>query len=178
MGKKTIPPDTRDAKKIRKLETALYLARSTIISLIPESLQRPLEAAIYCISRQDIHDWERWAIERVMAQAVGRPGLEMGAPGQTRAYCPLCGGGSQAPYTSGFAMPTGMRRHLEGSHGSHRCAVFSAAIDPCFEKIEERAEPGYRGPNWEGLCSGLPPWKIVPPEPVRTSAIVINFPGK
>lgn len=177
MVKKTIPPDTRDAE-IQKLKAALYIARLTILTLMPESLRRPLEVATYCESRQDVHDWENWAIDQVMAQAVERPGLEMGTPGHTRAFCPLCGGGSQAPYTSGFAMPAGMRRHLEGSHGSHRCAVFSAAIDPCFEEIAERAKPGYRGPQWEGFESGLPPWKIVPPEPVRPSAIVINFPGK
>ncbi|MFC5521088.1 hypothetical protein [Polaromonas jejuensis] len=109
---------------------------------------------------------------------LSRPGEEMyGAAGTIRAYCPLCKCGAQSTYSRGFSMPTGMRRHLEGSHGSRRCAVFSAAIDPCFEGIAEKAKSGCRGPNWEGLRSELPPWKIVPPEPVRSSAMVIKFPG-
>lgn len=178
MIKKTIPPDVRDAE-IRKLKTALYFARRTIIDLMPEPLREPLEGATWCKSIEDVQAWQAWAIDKVMALADSKPGAEMGGGTHTvRAYCPLCGGGSQSPAPAGYAMPVGMRRHLEGSHGSRRCEVFSAAIDPCFEEIAEKAKPGYRGPNWEGLRSGLPPWKIVPPEPVRTSAKVINFPGK
>lgn len=178
MAKKSIPPDTRDAQ-IRRLKDALYLARRTIIDLMPEPLREPLEAAIWCDSKDDAYEWQAWAIERIIALAESRPSEEMyGTAGTPRAYCPLCKRGAQSPYSQGFAMPTGLRRHLEGSHGSRRCEVFSAAVDQCFEETAEKAKPGYRGPNLEWLRPRLPPWKIVPPEPERPSAMVINFPGK
>lgn len=177
MARKIVPPDNRDAL-IRKLQADLTDARWTIVGLMPDALQEILTAAIHCQSRQDVRDWETWAIDQLIELAGDRPRRDIGQRALTRAYCPLCGGSAQTANTSGFAMPTGLRRHLEGSHGSRRCGVFSAAIDPCFEQIAERSEPGYRGPNWEGLSLGLPPWKIRSPEPVQPSAQIIKFPSK
>ncbi len=168
--------DPRDAE-IRRLQDALYASRRAIIQLMPEALRRPLEAARECDSRSDFDAWQAWAIECILDLADCRPGREMNSSADTvRAYCPLCGEGASSPYAKGFSMPTGLRRHLEGSHRSHRCDVFAAAADSCLEDLAERARPGYVGPNW--LVSRTPPWKMEPEVPELPSATVIKFPGR
>jgi hypothetical protein len=180
MPRKPPPPDYRDAE-LRELRTSLYLARRTIIDLMPEPLRELLHAAIWCATFEDIRAWEAWAIERILDLAERRPGHEMGGHfGTVRAYCPLCRGEAQSPTTRGFSMPVGLERHLAGSHGSRRCEVFAAAIDPCFEELREEGRTGVRGPRLQWTRQGTPPWKIVPPEPVhapRPLAPVIKLRG-
>lgn len=180
MPRKPIDPDPRDAE-LRDLRNSLYFARSTIIDLMPDPLREPLEAATRCRTIEDVRAWQAWAIARVVSLADRRSGYEMGGDaGVVRAYCPLCGGGSHSPSARGFAMPIGLERHLEGSHGSRQCGVFAAAIEPCYEQIREESRPGYRGPNWHGLPDGLRPWEIAAPEPPkaeRPSANVIKLRG-
>jgi hypothetical protein len=177
MARQIPPPDTRDAQ-IRKLKEELWAARHAIVEIMPAPLREPLEATFYCQSIKDVYEWQRWAIQKIMEQATELLGQDVVATdGQMRAYCPLCRGGSLGPYAAGFAVPIGMQRHLEGSHGSRQCVVLAAAKDACLTRVDEEAEPGYRGPNLQAFGEGTPPWKISP-EPRKPSAKVINFPGK
>lgn len=178
MPTKPAASDPRD-REIRRLRNALYFARMTIIEQVPEELREPLSAATRCKTIEDVRAWQAWAIDRLLTMADSRPTSEMGGdPGTFRACCPLCGGEALSPDRRGFKMPTGLRRHLEGSHGNRRCPVFAAAIDPCVEEIRELAQPDYRGPRLNSVPLGPAPWTLAPEkvsEPQRPSATVIKL---
>lgn len=180
MPKSPVPPDTRDAT-IRELQTRLYFARRTIVELMPREIRKFLEASTWCESHHDIGAWQTWAVEAMLNFADKEPGEDMDGPvGTFRAYCPLCGGGSSG--ACGYAMPIGMERHLEGSHGNRRCEVFAAAIEPAYESVREKAQAGYRGPNFSHMRQGDPPWAAKPPstQPIRNrpSAKLFEFPQR
>ncbi|MCQ4241909.1 hypothetical protein [Stutzerimonas stutzeri] len=113
----------------RKLRSDLYMARTTILQLMPEAVQEAVKGYISCKSHDDVWQWKRGAIENILLLAQSKPAKEMDeyASSTDRAYCPLCGGSAQTIYGGkGFAFPDGLRRHLEGSYNSHQCSVFEA----------------------------------------------------
>jgi len=59
-----------------------------------------------------------------------------------RAPCPLCLEGPQSPYPypreAGFKYEEGLRRHLTGELGAHRCAVLEVAVWVAEAEAEER----------------------------------------
>lgn len=174
------PAPPRDAK-IRELETSLYLARNTFIDLMPPPLQATLEANIWCDSFDALHEWQDWAVGAVIDAADKQPGCEMGDDThRLRAFCPLCGEGATSAYgPSGYLIPTGLSRHLEGSHRTRRCHVFAAAWKLAAESARE-SEAG-TGPHFQGLLRSEPPWRIfkpvVPPAPAGPKATVIHLRG-
>lgn len=179
MPKKPFPSDNRDAE-IRALKASLYASRSAIIDLVPEALRTILEASYFCASRNDVYEWESWAVEQLLSAAQIRENSEMGVPegSSFRAYCPLCNGSSQGSYSLGYAMPTGMKRHLEGSSGSRRCSIFAAAMDMRLDAIKEQTMPGHWEPNCVGMVPSKAPWKMLPNQSSeqRPSAVVLKFP--
>lgn len=94
--RRTQPPDRRDAE-IQKLQANLHCARATIVDLVPKPHRDWLEMATLCGNFKDFDAWQAWAIDGLTRGAYARPGPEMGGVvGQFRAFCPLCGEGSQA----------------------------------------------------------------------------------
>ena len=165
-------PDERD-ERIQRLSMDLYLTRTALISFAPDELRPVLEAQLECEARDDLLDWESWAIERVVDVADER--LLPGLPGRPRSMCPLCGRGTRGPYEDGFAIPLGLARHLGGESGANQCTVFGAAWGLGFD----RTDPRRIRPKWAPTrASSVPPWKQraeMPPTPARPSAKVLPF---
>lgn len=148
------------------------MARHTIIGLMPEPLRDILFAQILCESFRDIQDWQTWAVDELIDHADKRPGPEMGDfPGAVRAMCPLCGSEAQTPYSRGFSVPTGLTRHLEGSHKVGRCPVFEAAAEMAFERERERAAGK---PQLTHGTQHVPPWKVPKPEPLALPSAAVH----
>jgi hypothetical protein len=99
--------------------------RRTLIAVMPSPFR---ERAIARPGRRrpvSSEEWQRALIELALQMAEGEA---RGFYSERRAACPLC----REPGVSlhgGFRLPDGMRRHLEGSGRSRRCAVMHAAFE-------------------------------------------------
>lgn len=135
------PPSQTETfrSQIRQLETELFLARETILSLIPSRLRDALKEMSRAADWASLHAEMDACIDRVVALAEVRPGREMGDI-KDRAYCPLCGDGSQTPGLEGYGYPEGLSRHLAGSHRANQCRVFEAAYQLARGSVEYRQE--------------------------------------
>lgn len=113
-------------KEIEKLRQELSSANRTILDLMPPNIRQILDSYHSCTSTDSIHEWRVEAIEKLIrsAKILSR---EEGSYWDERAYCPLCGDGSTSPYASGFKVPEGLRRHLDGYGNNSRCGVMVAA---------------------------------------------------
>lgn len=134
---------------IRRLEEDLFMARRTIVELMPEQFQRVLDS-FRGDDRTAVWEWAEKAADQIVdlcdtAEQKYYDGYPLGAP---RAPCPLCGGGSSTPYDKGFALPTGLFRHLMGSHNSRQCEVFGAALQLALTRADFRT-------SWPEPKSGL-----------------------
>jgi hypothetical protein len=129
--RRSILPDLSalESPQVRRLKDELYLARSTIVDMVREDVRHFLKGYRACESRKDTGEWIRAASEGVIAAA--QP-IDNGLPDiySRRAYCPLCGEGSQGFYEHdrGYALPEGLRRHLLGLGNSRGCSVLGAAL--------------------------------------------------
>src|SRR5690606_29771429 len=95
----------------RKLRSELYMARTTILELMPEAVQEAVKGYVSCKTHDDVWQWKRGAIENILLLAQSKPAKEMDeyASSTDRAYCPLCGGSAQTIYGGkGFAFPDGL----------------------------------------------------------------------
>jgi len=129
------PRDGRDLEaKIRLLLNDLFLAREAIIDLMPEHLRDCLEESISCHSFEDFENWESWAVDRVIAIAE-LDAHQLALRGRIRLPCPLCGGAPQSEDLGGYLLPTGLLRHLEGSHRSTRCRVLTSVANECRQRV-------------------------------------------
>lgn len=134
-------PDCEE--QVRELQSDLYMARRTILELMPDKIREVLESYHECSSYEQARGWERQAVEEVLALSRPAPAGEMGEYGSLtdRAYCPLCGGSAQTAYGGdGFAFPEGLRRHLMGSYNSQRCDVFAAVRELCRDRVRSALE--------------------------------------
>jgi hypothetical protein len=122
MSAYTHPPDDRT----RRLEDELDQTCRTVLHLMPENVRELLESYSACESRDETHRWDDTVAEQITAFAKVLP--RQGPYSSDRAYCPLCGEGSQSPYESGFTLPEGLRRHLVGYGNTHLCRVMRAAL--------------------------------------------------
>lgn len=116
--------------QIQQLRDDLYMARRAIIELMSPEAQWILESHYNRPEGQSVWQWAESIAEKVIdlcedVQQTRHGGEPIGAP---RAYCPLCGDGSQSFYEKGFALPTGLYRHLIGYGNMRQCDVISAAI--------------------------------------------------
>ncbi|KAB0670140.1 hypothetical protein F6V30_08235 [Oryzomonas sagensis] len=113
--------------EIERLKNDLFEARYTILNLMPEKFERLLKGYYQVKSRQEGYAWEHDVAEQIIAEA-NILSKEEGSFLEDRAYCPLCGRGSNSPYDRGFAIPEGLRRHLTGWGNNSRCDVMEAAF--------------------------------------------------
>jgi hypothetical protein len=126
---KRLPPLRPDpsAAKIRDLEADLWRAHRALVDLMDEPHREVLNS--YLHATDSLWRWRENAALRLVdlcrdVEQRTYGGYPLGAP---RAVCPLCGGGSSAPYDKGFALPEGLMRHLLGTHNSRQCDIFFAA---------------------------------------------------
>jgi hypothetical protein len=115
--------------EINRLRSDLYMARTTIVELMPEQVRQLIQHYHGFKSHDEAYQWEQDLIGKLIAISQPKPAKEMRdySSFTERAYCPLCGGSAQSIYgTVGFAFPEGLRRHLAGTYNSGRCLVFEA----------------------------------------------------
>jgi hypothetical protein len=122
-----VTPRDEAVEVIRKLKEELYLARSTVVELMPEKYQRILRSYYDYKSSRETSGWDDDAAESIIELAELLP-QEIAGPYGSRAMCPLCGEGTTHPYETGFSVPEGLRRHLTGYGNTQRCRVMAAAL--------------------------------------------------
>jgi hypothetical protein len=96
--------------------------RRMVIELAPDKFNMLLCGYYSMSSREESSRWEGQIVEEVISQAELLPS-KSGGFFADRAYCPLCGEGSQSQYESGFSLPEGLRRHLTGWGNSRQCSI-------------------------------------------------------
>lgn len=138
---KLAPEDPRDAR-IRKLEDELFVARQTVLSLVPAPFRSLLDSYHQPLTRGSAYGWRHMVVEKILEGTVplgdeARPDLF-----GFRACCPLCGRGSQSPYQEGFAYPEGLRRHLIGFGRTHQCSVMETVMALARESWNRQFAPG------------------------------------
>lgn len=118
----------------------LYEAQIVVLELLRPEMREILETYHQVTGDDGVWSWRQEAIRKLIEKADVRPAHEMGEHSSIspRATCPLCGQGSTAPYAGrGYAIPEGLRRHLEGS-GAFPCRVLNIAIDLCRQQVRFR----------------------------------------
>jgi len=138
-------PSTEE--EIRRLKSDLWMARSTIVDLMPHEVASLLRGYYSCASRQEGHAWMDGVIDALTERA-----LKSAPPpdrfGEQRGMCPLCGQGSSSPHVEGYSLPEGLRRHLVGWGNTVRCRVMetvsSLARDHWDEKFAAAEQEAWR----------------------------------
>ena len=118
---RTSPVDiTKLENRLGETELKLYYTRELVLRLLPKELRTLLKD--YSLG-EDWYSWDMRVIERVVSLAtVSDDGMGYSSD---RGHCPLCKHG--VDYPQGFTLPTGLTRHLSGSHGAKICEVMEAA---------------------------------------------------
>jgi hypothetical protein len=105
---------------VKRLEETIYDLRRALLDTVPYEFREIIEYAN--VLPEDLRSREREAIETIIEKAVVVP-----APNpyqRDRAECPLCRG--RPRQETGYAMPLGLERHLEGNR-LEECSVMRAA---------------------------------------------------
>ncbi len=127
MSKHRYMVTTSPEEEIKRLREELYESRTAILDLMPEEARKILMSYYRCQSSEEGFTWKYDTINQIIGLAkVLEP--NQGAYFSDRAYCPLCGRGSSAPYEEGFAIPEGLSRHLEGWGTVRQCDVMRATL--------------------------------------------------
>ena len=112
--------------KFRRLEDELFCAQETVLNLMSADMQKLLNSYYSVNSRAESYLWRQSVIDQLIELA--EPLLARSTVSEPRACCPLCGFGSMSYYDDGFALPLGLRRHLEGAGRSIvQCGVMKVA---------------------------------------------------
>jgi hypothetical protein len=125
---------------IEELKQALRTSLSDILFELPHSTYAVVSAP-GVTSEEDLRAWRADLANRVLALAEPKSGADMGDPWYNgeRAYCPLCSGSASPifkPHDTGFAYPSGLMMHLQGSGNANRCPVMSLAIKLAKARID------------------------------------------
>lgn len=128
--------DTRD-EKLQALTNELWRARQAIIDLMPPAVAEVL-SSYHCCTFEQKGAWQTETVEKLIDAAETLPTSESPYFSERRARCPLCGSGSMSPYTEGFAVPEGLRRHLVGSGNAAQCEVMHAAAALARDYFREK----------------------------------------
>jgi hypothetical protein len=119
---------------IKRLEETICGLKRALLDTVPYEFLDIIEHA--SVLPEDLWSWEREAIKAIIEKTVV-------VPSQTpyhkdRAECPLCR--SRPGQETGYAMPLGLERHLEGK-GLERCSVMRAVMD-----LHQRRDQTFRSP--------------------------------
>jgi hypothetical protein len=97
-------------------------ARQAIVELLPKEIRVLVKSRFQCNTRAEARAKVDDIIDAIVERSPRVEGLNTAWSGD-RAWCLLCGAGSSGPYELGFAIPEGLRRHLEGSYNAQQCIV-------------------------------------------------------
>lgn len=116
---------------IELLTTKLDRAFRAIIDFVPEKFREVLESYYACESPEDARYWETIACSKIIDLVTPVPEEEQpfGFYLNARAPCPLCGAEASLPFYggyTGFSLPEGLNRHLEGYGRMSKCPVMIA----------------------------------------------------
>jgi len=118
-------PVDLSSEVIRRLEHELYRARTTVLDLLPKHAR----ATIHYHSCVTIEDTQHWVPDLAADLIdIAEPLPSHPAFPTLRAVCPLCGSGSSSVGAEGFALPEGLRMHLEGTGRASWCDVVQVAF--------------------------------------------------
>ena len=112
---------------MQELKGQLYLARHAMLQMVSEDAQDILRSYLDCVRLEDTHHWVHQISEELIRLAEPLPRLQQLQP-EDRAKCPLCGEKAETADARGFALPDGLRRHIEGTHEVRQCCVIGAAL--------------------------------------------------
>ena len=121
--------------ELRKAYDKLYTTRRAIVELMPKAIAERLRNFDGCQSEREFYDWTRSVIAFIIQEAVP---ITEASYFQPRGFCPLCHQGSSGPYDSGFTLPEGLRRHLEGFGNVRQCNVSQAAFALAGDSLAKR----------------------------------------
>jgi hypothetical protein len=134
------PVDPRD-ERIKRLEEELWDVRDDIVRLMPDNISDLLSGYYSLETRSDYYRWRRETIDAIVGMT--EPDPKASNPYEDRARCPLCKASGDV-YGSGFKLPLGLERHLEGWGNVSQCPVTKAAFRNAsfsrrdkFDKAEE-----------------------------------------
>lgn len=133
------------AEEVRRLEDALDRTRRALIRMRGEDVEQILSSYQSRMNRTEdefenpgwmAHRWLHDLADDLLTLAKPQDVEQLGY-GPDRALCPLCGRGAQTPFSTGFAVPEGLRRHLLGEGNSIQCAVTEAALGLAEEHADQ-----------------------------------------
>lgn len=110
---------------IRRLKDDLFEARHAVIELMTPAVRNVLSSHYHCVTIEDTYMWMEDVCDDLAELADVLPPVPFYFG--ERANCPLCGRGPDSPYDKGFALPDGLRMHLQGKGKAHQCSVMRAA---------------------------------------------------
>jgi hypothetical protein len=132
-------PPGFDQERIKRMKEHLSELRREMVQTAPEKFQEMFTLWMDLGPDFQVHIWERDLIAKILENTDFIP--TNNAYVKDRAPCPLCGEGPEQR-SDGFAMPTGLERHLEGYGNQRQCRVMRAARDflreKAFAKYPER----------------------------------------
>jgi hypothetical protein len=118
-------------QEIRALKDELWRTRMTVIGLMPAKMEPLLVEYHFCKDYREGAKWQRKVLDAVLS--IAETNLIKHQHSSDRAICPLCNGGSQDFYATGFAFPEGLTRHLMGLGKAHQCSVMSAIVGLAYD---------------------------------------------
>lgn len=124
--------DPRDAR-IKRLEDELLEARRLVVDMTPDPFPKLLMGYYHCENREAGTRWARELAEKIVELAKPVEGTW-----NASAFCPLCGDGSSSPYTQGYTLPEGLRRHLAGWGNTSKCQVMEIVNAMAIERFNEK----------------------------------------
>ncbi|WP_431107551.1 hypothetical protein [Variovorax paradoxus] len=124
---------------IRRLKDELFEARHAVIELMPPAVRSVLDSHYRCVTAEDTYTWFEDVVDDLIELAEVLPPVPFYF-GQ-RANCPLCGCGPDSPYDKGFALPEGLRMHLQGKGNARQCSAMRAAFGLARSHWDEKFHP-------------------------------------
>lgn len=139
MRRSTYRPVSDHEATIRRLKGDLWEAQFTVLEMLPEDVNSVLHSYRDCASIEDTHVWLYDVADDLIAFA--KPLASVHPMFGRRGNCPLCGRGSNSPYDEGFALPEGLRMHLQGKGNAARCSIIKMALGLARHDWDERFHP-------------------------------------
>ncbi len=112
----------RIERSTERLQDELDRARHAVVELLPREIRVLVDQRYECQTRTEARAKVNEIIDAIVERSPRVEGVATAWHAE-RAWCLLCGGGSSALYEQGFAVPEGLRRHLEGSYNTQHCIV-------------------------------------------------------
>ncbi len=127
--------------EIKQLKNLVWKTRRGLLALMPSDIVNLLDGHLSCESDDDAKRWRDDVID-VLVERAEHTAFVDPRRGDVRVWCPLCKEGSTGG--SGFALPEGLRRHLEGSYQATRCFVMEVVLGLLYDHVHDPLRLGRR----------------------------------